>query len=179
MDDNDLKRIYGPKGFVLSADGKELVRPANRARAKGDSDSVPEGSHDSLPPGDPNLQKQQEGDGMARQSKEASDVHERVLLGAPGHDPDSEYFDDPASASEVDGPGHPQYRIEVTLRFANYRQKDPDGCLSTIMDCIKGAVGRLVDVVSGDSPEKRKMRRGGRGRDDSDNKAPVKGKVPF
>jgi len=84
-----------------------------------------------------------------------------------------------AAPRKVDGVGHPQFRITVTLRFSDYRRKDPDGCLATIMDCLTHAVGRLVGLVSGNPREKRTVRaRSGR-RYHPDREDKLKEPIPF
>lgn len=39
------------------------------------------------------------------------------------------------------------YRVGLVLRFADKRQHDPDGCLSTILDCLVAARRRLEDFA--------------------------------
>lgn len=44
------------------------------------------------------------------------------------------------------GRNHPRYRITVTLHLGKGRSADPDGQLSTILDCFVRAVKRLGGV---------------------------------
>jgi hypothetical protein len=167
------------RGFVLGADGFYHKVRTNNPGAQGDRGELHPGPQTVLPDGDTNLQEQQADDVMVRQGAEETDVFPGLLVGTEGHDQNPVGADNPAPTSGVDGPSHPQFRITITLRFATYRQKDPDGCLSTIMDCLKGAVRRCLDVVPGDNSKKRKVRSGQRGSDNPDRADKVKGKVPF
>lgn len=147
------------KGFVFR-DGAWHPGSARAEEYLGELQRL--GGQAAGPAGDPELQDRQDGDRLAGQAHEQN----------PGKAHDA------AAAPKMDGAGHPQYRISVTLRFSDYRRKDPDGCLSTIMDCITSAVGRLLGVVSGDIGKKRVVRSRSRGGDHS-NRTTVTGKVPF
>lgn len=44
-------------------------------------------------------------------------------------------------------PDRTPYRVSIVLRFSDKRQHDPDGCLSTILDCLVAARRRLEDFA--------------------------------
>lgn len=50
---------------------------------------------------------------------------------------------------KVDGPGHPAFRVSITLRISDERHRDLDGAASTILDCLCSSVGRLAPVDQG------------------------------
>ena len=73
--------------------------------------------------------------------------------------------DNPPRKTEVDGEGRPFYRITITLRTSDNRDRDADGADSTLLDTYLFAIGRLLGV---DRVDLRKLakseerRRGGR-----------------
>lgn len=66
--------------------------------------------------------------------------------------------------AEEDGALHPSYRVTVTLLVSDNRRRDADGALSSLMDSLVRAVGRLNPVGAGDhdkgSPRKQRAGRG-------------------
>lgn len=53
---------------------------------------------------------------------------------------------DESRAKGVDGTSHPRYRITIALNFSDDRQRDADGSLATIMDCLVHAAERLMEM---------------------------------
>ena len=51
--------------------------------------------------------------------------------------------------AEVDAPGLPRYRITITLRTSDNRDRDGDGAISTLLDTYLFALGRLLEVDRG------------------------------
>lgn len=47
---------------------------------------------------------------------------------------------------KVDGRCHATYRIAATIRISDERDRDLDGALSTLQDCVINAVGRLAEM---------------------------------
>ncbi len=41
---------------------------------------------------------------------------------------------------------HGRFRVSVTILVSDKRDRDSDGCLSTLLDCLISAVGRLVGM---------------------------------
>lgn len=56
--------------------------------------------------------------------------------------------DHKAGVSKVDAGGYPSYRVSVTLRISDERDRDNDGAVSTLFDCLVSAVGRLAQMDS-------------------------------
>jgi hypothetical protein len=50
--------------------------------------------------------------------------------------------------AKTNGADNPEYRISVTLLVADHRQRDADGALSTVLDCLIHAIGRLTGLDS-------------------------------
>ena len=48
----------------------------------------------------------------------------------------------------VDGKDHPRFRVSVTLLMSDQRDRDPDGAVSTLMDCLVSARRRLLALDS-------------------------------
>ena len=48
--------------------------------------------------------------------------------------------------TEVDGAGRPLYRITITLRTSDERDRDADGATSTLLDTYLFALGRLLET---------------------------------
>ena len=46
----------------------------------------------------------------------------------------------------MDGEGDQFYRVTVTLLVSDLQDRDADGAISTILDCINAAVGRLLGL---------------------------------
>lgn len=53
-------------------------------------------------------------------------------------------------AQALDGASHPKFRISIDFLVADRRRRDADGMLSTILDCLVHAQGRLAPVDTGD-----------------------------
>lgn len=51
---------------------------------------------------------------------------------------------DQPKASPVDATVHSRFEVRIALRFSDRRRRDPDGCASTILDCLVAA-RRLLD----------------------------------
>ena len=51
--------------------------------------------------------------------------------------------------AKADGAIHPAYRVTITLRVSDHRRRDADGALSSLMDSLVRAVGRLNPVGAG------------------------------
>jgi len=71
---------------------------------------------------------------------------------------------DAAQNQTVDDEVHPRFRVSILLRVSDHRRRDADGAVSTLLDCLVSAVGRLLAMDSrnqrqGDSGRKR-VRRG-------------------
>src|SRR6516164_1459168 len=60
-------------------------------------------------------------------------------------------------AQRVDAKDRPQFRLRVTFLFSNYRVHDPDGCYSTLLDCIIAA-RRLLGGDTRNHPQKPTVR---------------------
>ena len=45
--------------------------------------------------------------------------------------------------AKVDGKVHRSFRVSITLRYSDQRERDIDGAASTILDCIQHACKRL------------------------------------
>lgn len=59
-------------------------------------------------------------------------------------------IDNRPDKAEEDGALHPRYRITVTLLVSDNRRRDADGALSSLLDSLVRAVGRLNPVGAGD-----------------------------
>lgn len=81
-----------------------------------------------------------------------------------------------ARAQRMDAANRPKFRISVTFRFPDYRIHDPDGCYSTILDCLIAARRLLVSGATNES-EKRTVRIRKRGGNNHDREAVEK--LPF
>lgn len=46
----------------------------------------------------------------------------------------------------VDEAGCGRFRVDITLLVSNKRDRDPDGCATTLLDCILDAIGRFARV---------------------------------
>lgn len=46
----------------------------------------------------------------------------------------------------VDEPVHSQFRVAIEIRVSDERDRDNDGAVSTILDCLIAAIGRLAKV---------------------------------
>jgi len=57
--------------------------------------------------------------------------------------------DNPPRQTEMDGEGRPLYRITITLRTSDNRDRDADGAISTLLDTYLFALGRLLNVDRG------------------------------
>lgn len=55
-----------------------------------------------------------------------------------------------AGIQSLDGPCDSLFRLSITLRIADERNRDPDGAASTIIDCLVAAAGRLTEMDRGD-----------------------------
>src|SRR3990172_12008129 len=75
----------------------------------------------------PIVQESKEGD-QGQQDRKASDPHR-------------------TKRKKVDGSVHPKFRIAVTFRRSDLRERDPDGGLSTILDCLVAARKRLNELA--------------------------------
>ena len=53
---------------------------------------------------------------------------------------------DQARIPKVDEKSHPSYRVAITLRYSDLRRRDMDNATATLLDCVKHAVGRLMDM---------------------------------
>lgn len=156
----DEHRLWMLKsGFVEDARG-HWSKP--RAGNQGDNRSVQEGGEGEIADRSAELQNGQTGLRLDRQSDQEG--HGQTAY--------------ETRARQMDGPGHPQYRVSITLRFSDYRRKDPDGCVATLMDCLTDAVGRLLGVGARIERPKRTVRTGRRRGDDNHYTPPI-GKSPF
>lgn len=54
--------------------------------------------------------------------------------------------DNPPGKTEVDEEGRPLYRITITLRTSDNRDRDADGAYSTLLDTYLFAIGGLLGV---------------------------------
>lgn len=52
--------------------------------------------------------------------------------------------DHESEAAALDAALCSKFRVSIVLYVSDYRRRDPDGALSTIMDCITSARRRLV-----------------------------------
>lgn len=53
---------------------------------------------------------------------------------------------DQAGESKVDGTSGGEFRVSVTLRISDARDRDNDGAFSTLADCLVAAIGRLAEM---------------------------------
>lgn len=67
----------------------------------------------------------------------------------------------------MDAASHGAFRVAISLRFSDRRRRDPDGCASTLLDCLIAA-RRLLDGDSAALGDERDLRAGARGRNDND-----------
>jgi hypothetical protein len=80
-------------------------------------------------------------------------------------DDDKGAADNPSRKAKMDGASGPYYRITITLRTSDERDRDGDGMVSTLLDTYLFALGRLLGL---DRTALRKLakseqrRRGGR-----------------
>jgi len=80
-------------------------------------------------------------------------------------DDDKGAADNPPRKAKMDGASGPFFRITITLRTSDERDRDGDGMVSTLLDTYLFALGRLLGL---DRTELRKLakseqrRRGGR-----------------
>lgn len=54
-----------------------------------------------------------------------------------------------AREKKADGGPHPRFALTVRFRVSDQRKRDLDGMLSTILDCLITAQGRLAALDSG------------------------------
>lgn len=62
--------------------------------------------------------------------------------------------------AKVDGSGHAQFRVSITLRNSDERRRDGDGAASTILDCLIRAVRRFRSVDTGNLRKSGTLRKG-------------------
>ena len=115
---------------------------------------------------------------LDRQGEPDNGVLPGFLVDPKGLDQNYGAANNRGARKRMDGVGHPQYRITITLRFSDYRRHDPDGCCSTLLDCFTRAIRRLLDLVPGSHNKKPVVRSRPRGRDDRDSATGL-GRVPF
>jgi hypothetical protein len=60
--------------------------------------------------------------------------------------PDKGATDNPPGKAKVDEEGRPFYRITITLRTSDNRDRDADGAYSTLLDTYLFAIGGLLGV---------------------------------
>lgn len=70
---------------------------------------------------------------------------------------------DKSQAPGVDGSSHPAYRVAIVIRVSDGYARDPDGAVSTIMDCIVSAVRRFMAMGKRDPHQNGSGAKGRRG----------------
>lgn len=63
-----------------------------------------------------------------------------------GHNQTKAKADNQPKEAEAIGPDHKGFRVSVTFRIADKRDRDLDGMLSSVLDCLIDAVGRSLQV---------------------------------
>lgn len=66
-----------------------------------------------------------------------------------------------AADTNLDGKGHPKYRVSIDILISDGRRRDIDGNATTLLDSLVHAVGRFAPVGAGDSLEGSKGSQGG------------------
>ena len=74
---------------------------------------------------------------------------------SPNHGPEK---------AEVDGEVYPKFRASITIRVSDKRDRDNDGAVSTIFDCLIAAIGRLAKMDPGTLRKHAASLKRGRGR---------------
>lgn len=166
MNENELKQRFPQASSSFIAANTSDGKPVSESGVAKNNPLGTEGCDSSVP-------KRRKA-ANSKRSAELQDGKDGVCVEGQGDGEDYGSPADPAGTQEVDGAGHPSFRIAVTLRFADYRRKDPDGCLATLMDCLNGAVGRLLGVVPRHKRKERTVRPRRRGGSDRDNEDFVK-----
>ena len=62
--------------------------------------------------------------------------------------------DNKTRVSKGDKENHRRFRVRITFRFSDNRRRDLDGGLSTVLDCIIAARGRLLDMDTRDKRQR-------------------------
>ena len=62
--------------------------------------------------------------------------------------------DNKTRISKGDKENHRRFRVRITVRFSDNRRRDADGCLSTLLDCLTTARGRLLEMDTGDKRQR-------------------------
>lgn len=57
--------------------------------------------------------------------------------------PETAVVDYLPGVSEVDGKGHPRFRVGIRLLISSNQRRDADGAVATILDCMVKAIARL------------------------------------